>query len=251
MCGLPRFPRALPGDDADTDTAVGRARSDLLFARRLGILDRRGADASCGRESRVGRARHEDARTQLRRERRRQLQLVDAIELALERDGAALEQLRDDADILFEPRVSPIVRSRVVERDEIVLEPAGDHVEIDAPPEQIPDGGQRLGHGVRVHVDRLHRNERAERRGVLDDDARQQPGVGLGVVAVHEDARTPLSFAPARNLHHLSQVRCAIRAGGWRARGEDLERRVKLLRSHGHLRKNRRGRAFTARRFSS
>src|SRR5213592_1806613 len=147
----------LAGDDADPHArAHPLVRRDLL-AGRLGVLDRRRADGLRRGEPGVRRAGHEDAGEQVTRQRGRQLEILDLVELAVVRQGGGpVQELADDEGVLDQAIVPLVVRGRVVQRDQVILESARHHVQVDASPVQMAEGRRHFGDGVRVHVDRLH-----------------------------------------------------------------------------------------------
>ena len=209
-----------------------RRRPLPLLLRGLRVFDGGRADGAGGLHPSLRRSRDEDPRKQLGRKRWRQLQLFDLVELPFEGDRPRTgEQAPDDAGVFREPLVAPIVGGRVVESRQIVLEPARDHVQIDPPPVQVAEGGRHLGDGIRMHVDRLDRDQRAQGPGALDDDLRHQPGVDERVVRIDEDPPAPRPFAPAGHPDDLVEIGPRVVAARRRAGGEDLDAWVERGRS--------------------
>src|SRR6266849_5839964 len=95
--GKPRA-RHLPGlrvvvarDDADAHADPGAVGGDGdLFARRLWILHRRGADRTSGCDAVVRRSRHEDTREELRCEWGSERQVLEIVVAAGERHSLSL-----------------------------------------------------------------------------------------------------------------------------------------------------------------
>jgi hypothetical protein len=114
------------------------------------------------------------------------------------RTGAG-DEARDDRGEFHEAVVAAVVRRVVAERDEVVLEAAGHHVEIDAPPVEERERRDHLRDRVRVHVERLHRHERGDLARALDDDLRDEPRIEQAVVGVDEDPGAARLLAPARH----------------------------------------------------
>ncbi len=74
-----------------------------------------------------------------------------------------------------------------------------------------------------MHVRRLHRHQRAEALGRLDDELRHQPGVGLRIVGDHQHAFAAGCFAAARRFLQLAAPSGRARLRARRAGGEGLQ----------------------------
>ena len=122
--------------------------------------------------------------------------------------------------------VAPVVRRVVAERDEIVLEAARDHVQVDATLVQERERGDHLGDRVRVHVDRLHRDERAELTRALEHDLREEPGVEQPVVGVDQHATVARLVAPLRHSLDVLEVLLTVVPVGGRACRKELYARL-------------------------
>src|SRR5207245_11451114 len=110
-----------------------------------------GCAAAEGRHPSVLRSpRDEDARPQFRRERWRHLEPFHLVELTLVCHDLARQQSLDDQRVFLQPFVSLVVRRGVVERREIVLEAAGDQVEVEPPGVEMTERGEHLRDGIRV-----------------------------------------------------------------------------------------------------
>ena len=57
-----------------------------------------------------------------------------------------------------------------------------------------------------MHVRRLHRDERTQPGGVLQNHLRHQPGVNQAVVGVDENSLAATFLTPAGDLDHVLQV---------------------------------------------
>ena len=115
------------------------------------------------------------------------------------------------------------MRRGVAERGEVVLEPARHHVQVHTTPVEKSQRRDHLGRGVRVHVDGLHGDERAEPLRVLDDDLRGEPGVHEQIGGVHEDALASRPLAPAGGVRHLPEVGPRLGQIRLRTSREDLD----------------------------
>ena len=165
-----------------------------------------------------------DGREELARQGRLQRESRDAIKIAFEADGFAAQQTLDDRGVFDQPVVSAIVRSGIVEGDEIVLESTGDHVQAQTPSVQVSESADHLGHRVRMHVDGLHGDQRRERGGVLDYDLGNQPGIEKSVIGVDEHALAAGAVAPTRDIANVLQVSGGVGAAEGRTRGVKVER---------------------------
>ena len=231
----PCLARLLAGDDPDADPERGGVdrRRRLVFGHRLGIAHGERAELSGRRQPRVRRPGDEYAGFEGGVERRCQLHLSDPVVAPVQRHRSrAAEQLHDERRVLDQPGVALVVGRRIVERLEVVLEAARNHVEVDASPVEEPERRDHLGDGIGMHVDRLHRDERAEPVGVREDLLRHEPRVDKAVVGVDEDPLAPCGFAPARDVHHLPTVSQWRRRERRRAGREHLQSR--LDESIGH-----------------
>ena len=83
-----------------------------------------------------------------------------------------------------------------------------------------------------MHVGRLDRHQRAQSPGGLDDDLRDQPGIHLSIVGIHEDAFTPGVLAPSRDLLHLPEVHPGLRQRAGRTGGENLQGVIEGVGGH-------------------
>ena len=214
------------GDDADPDTArpTIRSRGGGVLGRRLGILDRGSAQLPRCLYARFRRPGNEHARSQVGRQRRRQLQVRHLVIAPFEADRIRRsQQALNDGGVLHQPRIALVVGRQVVERGQIVLESPRHHVEIDAPAVQVRERRDHLGNAVRVHIDRLDRHQRAQSLGGLDDHLRNQPWIQLRIVGKHQHAFAACVFAPARDFLQLADARLGLRQGGRRASREDLQ----------------------------
>src|SRR6266481_4571413 len=131
---FPRFrlraPRNYPHTHATIEFVL-RVLS-LVIPCWFRILHSRCANCLGGLQSCLRRSGNEDSWKKLRREGRCHSQLVDLIEFPFHRDRfASGEKLLDNACVLDDPLITLVMRRRVVQRGQIVLEPPGDQIEVD------------------------------------------------------------------------------------------------------------------------
>ena len=166
-----------------------------------GILDGGRTQSPRRRESCLGRARNKYSRYECFWQGRRQSQHRHAVEVAfIGQRGGARQEAADDRGVFDQASVSLIVRRGVAQGVQVVLEASGDHVEIETAAVEVGERSDLLGDRVRMHVDRLDRHERAQRRRVLDDDVGKQPGIQETVVRIDKDPLASRLFTPARHL---------------------------------------------------
>ena len=231
----PGFRVSGAGDDADPDAArcAVRRRGGGVLGRRLRVLDGRGPQLLCRVHACFRRPGDKHARSEIDRQRRRQLQLVHLVVSPFKTNGIGRTQKTlNDCGVLEQPRITLVVGRRVIERIQIVLESPRHHVEVQAAAVEMRKRRDHLGHAVGVHVDWLDRHQRAQTLSGLDDQLRDQPGIQLRIVRKHENALAPCIFAPARDFLQLAQARPGLRQCGRRTHGKDLQTVIGGGRGH-------------------
>ena len=101
------------------------------------------------------------------------------------------------------------MRGRVIQRGQIVLEPAGNQVKVDTPPVKKSERRNHLRHRIRVHIDWLDSHKRTKVLGVLNDDLGHQPGIDDAVVRVDQNPFAAALLTPARHIRHAPRVAIA------------------------------------------
>ena len=206
------------GDDANPHTARRTVRrpGGRVLGRRLGILDGRSPELPRRLHAGLRGSGNQHVPNEVRRQRRRELQVAHLVIAPFEADRARCsQQTLNDGGVLHQPRIALVMRRQVVERRQIVLESSRHHVEMDAPAVQVRERGDHLGDAVRVQIDGLDRHQRAQPIGRLEGDLQDRV------------------FAPARDLLQLANARSRLRQCGRRASREDLQ--AVIGRGGGHI----------------
>jgi hypothetical protein len=128
----PRLVRAVASDHAHAHAEGVAMVVRVLLARRLRVLHRGGPDR-LGRGQPGGRRPGDQhPGEQLGRKRGREAEVLDVVVAALEGHRAlAAQQVEHDARVFHGALVALVVRRLVAERDQVVLEAAGEHVQED------------------------------------------------------------------------------------------------------------------------
>ena len=121
------------------------------------VFHRRRAKFSRGVQAGIRRAGDKDFRKKFRRKSRSHSQLVDPIRLSVKSDWSGTGQkLIDDRRVFNQTGIALVVRSCVVQCDEVVFESAGEHVQVNPPVMKVPKGSHHLCNGIGVHVNGLN-----------------------------------------------------------------------------------------------
>ena len=205
----PRVTRFLARDDPNPDPKRRRVRRGrrLVLGDGFGVAHRQRTQLPSRGEPRLRRPRHEHAGKELRLERGRHLDVRDSVVPPVERHRPRPpQQVHNELRVFDQARIPLVMRRRVVQRLEVVLEASRYHVEVNASPVQKAQRGDGLRHRVGMHVDGLHGDEGTEPFRVRDHRLRDQPRVYEPVVGIDQDAFAPGRLAPASHLQHLPKV---------------------------------------------
>ena len=94
----------------------------------------------------------------------------------------------------------------VAEGKEILSESARHHVQVHPPTVEVGERRDQLRDGVGMHVHGLHRDQRAQVLGALDDYLRHEPRIDQAVVGVDEDSGASCAVAPSRHVTYRGDV---------------------------------------------
>src|SRR6266571_4708 len=206
----PCLARVLAGDDPDADPERGGVdrRRRLVLGHRLGVAHGERAELSGRRQSRVRRPGDEHARCECGVERRRQLHLGDPVVAPVQRHGSrAAEQLHDERRVLDQPGVPLVVGRRIVQRLEVVLEAARNHVEVDEDP--LAPRGLAPSRDVH-HVPAVSQRGRRERRRAGREHLQSRLPESIG----HATPRTAGVGHPPERRKPLQKAGCPSRSVG-------------------------------------
>ncbi len=76
-----------------------------------------------------------------------------------------------------------------------------------------------------MHIGWLNSDQGCEPVCVLDDDLRDQPRIGLGIVRIDENPPATMLLTPFSDIHNVLQVTLSRCSTNLRARGEGLQAR--------------------------
>ena len=74
-----------------------------------------------------------------------------------------------------------------------------------------------------MHIGGLNRDQGREPLRVLDDDLRDKPRIGLGIVGLDENPSATMLLAPLGNVYDVLQVPLSRHHTDLRASGESLQ----------------------------
>ena len=122
----------------------------------------------------------------------------------------APQERHDDLCVLDEPPIALVMLRLVAEGQEIVSESTRHHVQVHLPTVEVGERRDQLRDRVGMHIHGLHRDQRAQALGALDDYLRHEPRIDQAVVGVDEDSGASCAVAPSRHVTYRGDVTGAV-----------------------------------------